>query len=285
MVVAFSSIAVLGADGPTTRPGRGIGEMTADEVRDEVHQLYRDDLPYAGYMKRLITAADTAWPYLNSSGRIEYEVDIYGPLMDAVRLLNNQPALRYQAIVSISMAIDGARLTRAYEPFYREVFASPEFGGTTSAFHNAVVDLWKRYQAANKPVPYTELLLLNQDGMGTPNGQNHETLRAAIGDCYAAVGDPASAATWYDRISPASLGPLRAADAYYAAHDYETAALRYHEVLAGLDAWAELKPQLLKQSLGYALMDADLGQVKAHAETRQADCKRRLSTASTTTAP
>jgi hypothetical protein len=285
MVVAFSPIAVLGADGPTTRPLRGIGEMTVEEVRDEVHQLYRDDLPYAGYMKRLITAADTAWPYLNSSGRIEYEVDIYGPLMDAMRLLNLQPALRYQSIIEISEAIDASRLTREYEPFYREVFASPEFRGTTSAFHDTVVDLWRRYQAANKTVPYTELLLLNQDTMGTPNGQNHESLRAAIGDCYAGVGDPASAATWYDRISPASLGPLRAADAYYAAHDYAAAVQRYRAVLAGLDAWAELKPQLLKQSLAYPLESVDLGQVKAHAETREADCKQRLSTSKTTTAP
>ena len=261
---------------------KGIGEMTPQEVRDEVHRLYKDDLPYATYIKGITSIADAAWPKLNDAERIGYEVNVYARLMDAERLLIGVTALpadaagrRYQAAVSISLAMDGEKLGPKYPQFYADVFASPEFNASSSAFRGAVTDLWKRYAAAKKDVPYTELLLLNQAKMGTPDGQDGDPLWVAIATLYAGVGDHQAEAEWYGRVSPAFLGPVRAADALFAAGQFNAAAERYRAVLEDLGQWAKIKPTLAGHQLYEPLQSADLGAIKARATAREAECRAR----------
>ena len=74
-----------------SNPG-DINGMTAQEVRDGVHRLYRDDLPYATYIKGITQTADAAWAKLSEAERSRYEVDVYGRLMDAERLLTGDTA-------------------------------------------------------------------------------------------------------------------------------------------------------------------------------------------------
>lgn len=268
---------------------KGLGEMTLEEVRDEVHRLYRDDLPYAPHIRKLTEAADAAWPTLPEAEKIRYQVHVYARLMDALRLLTGQTALpadaigrRYQAAVSISLAIDGSKLGTAYQQYYKDVFESEEFKASDSAFKETVIDLRASYERAKKLVPYTNLLLLNQARMGRPDGQDGDGIRSHIAIMYAELGDHVAEAKWYEGVSPAGLGPFKTADALFAAARYPEAAEKYRKVLAELDAWAKLKPHLKQTALAEPLEFTDLGAIKEKAEARLAEIKVRGNGSSTT---
>jgi hypothetical protein len=279
----------------TTMPGiasaapKGVGEMTREEVRDEVHRLYRDDLSYARYIKRLIDAADAKWPTLSDAKKTEYQIYVYARLMDALRLLKGETAFppdaagrRYQAAVSISLAIDGSKLAEEYQEFYKDVFNSEEFNASSSAYKETVIDLWTRYERTKKVVPYTDLLHLNQARMGRPDGQDGDGIRSHIATMYAELGDHVVEAKWYEGVSPAGLGPLKSADALFAAKRYGEAAEKYRKVLAELEAWVKLKPRLKETAVAEPLQFADLNAIKEKAEARLKESKQRQANSSTT---
>lgn len=268
---------------------KDFGQMSRGECRDEVHRLYRDGLPYSSYIKSLIEAADAAWPTLSQAKQDEYEARVYARLMHALRLLTGEVAApadaagrKYQAAVSISLAIDGSQLGEKYQQFYKDVFQSDEFKGSNSAFNETVIDLWTRYERAKKVVPYTDLLLLNQANMGRPAGQDGDGIRSSIAAMYADLGDHAAEAKWYEGVSPAGLGPLKLADALFAGERYREAAEQYAAVLADLDAWGKLKPTLKQTQIAEPLEFADLKSIKERAEARLDESKRRQGSASTT---
>lgn len=270
------------ADSGNAAP-KGLGQMTLEEVRDEVHRLYRDDLPFAPHIRSLTLAADNVWPTLNRSQQIQYQVHVYAPLMDALRLLTNvvrqpvEPAGRRNCVaINISKAIDGLKQHARYAPFYKEVFESPEFKDSDSVFHPAVVELWTRYERAGKPVPYTHLLCLNQPIQYRREkvGGGGDYIRSSIAGMYAELDDHDAEAKWYEGVGPTGLGPLKAADALFAAKRFREAGEKYNAVLSDLQAWAALKPTLKKSALAEPLEDADLDAVRKHAETRLAEIKR-----------
>lgn len=288
--IALTTLLILATmPGVASAAPKGLGEMTREEVRDEVHRLYSADLPYAPYIKRLTDAADAAWPTLNEPKKTKYEVYVYARLMDALRLLKGETALpadaagrRYQAAVSISLAIDGSKLGAEYQQFYKDVFQSEEFKASNSAFKETVIDLWTRYERAKKLVPYTDLLHLNQARMGRPDGQDGDGLRSHIATMYAELGDHVAEAKWYEGVSPAGLGPLKAADALFAAERYRDAAEKYATVLARLGEWAKQKPRLKQTAVAEPLEFAELEAIKEKAQARFDESKRRESNPSTT---
>jgi len=212
---------------------------------------------------------------------------VYARLLDALRLLTGQDrphktsvvALTdiYQAAVSISLAIDESKIPGDYAPFYRDVFKSPEFAASDSAFHAAVVDLWTRYLQVGKSVPYTSLLLLNQERMGYPDGQDNEYLRAEIAQDYSDLGDHLAAAKWYEKVSPVGLGPLKVADELFAAKQYRDADAKYRSVRSNLNAWAARQPALMKLPMSTPLQQADMNEIRKHVEMRIQEIRKLLS--------
>jgi hypothetical protein len=272
---------LAGANRAAARPPKRIGEMTVQEVRDEVHRLYKNDLPYAKYIRAITDVADDAWPKLNEPERIRLEVDVYSRLMDALQLLNKEIDLPYDAAtrtylasVDISLALDASKLGKQNMAFYQEVFASREFNQSDSAYRDTVIELWKKYEKSGKVVPYAKLLMLNQSKMGRPDGLRGDSILAQIAEMYGELGDHHVEASWYLKVSPAGLGPLKAADAFFAAQNFPAAAAQYKQVLADLDSWAVLKPELRNTALAEPLEFADLTQIREHATRTLTELKR-----------
>ena len=267
---------------------KGLGEMSRGEVRDEVHRLYRDDLPYSSYIKSLMDAADAAWPTLGQAEKDEYEARVYARLMHALRLLKDETGLpadaarrKYQAAVNISLAIDDSHLGANTKTSTRTC------SGLTSSRARAPRSKRRSLNSghatsADKRVPYTDLLVLNQPRMGRPGGQDGDGVRSSIAAMYADLGDHAAEAKWYEGVSPAGLGPLKLADALFAGERYREAAEKYAAVLAALDSWAKLKPSLRQTQLAELLEFANLKSIKEKAEARLEESKRRQNTPSTT---
>lgn len=264
---------------------KGMGEMSSQELRAEFKRLYREDLPYADYMRAMALKADTAWMDGDHLQRIANERRVYGSLMEAVRYLTGaiqMPAdaghRRYIAATRISIAFTYGNLDMEHESvrFHREVFQSPEFQKSDSVYHDAIIDLWQRFEKAGRSVPYYNLLGLNQPTTGRPGGQSHFVMDLSVADMYTELAEHETAARWYEKVPPEGLGALKAADAYFLAKKYTEAERLYGSVFDNLDDWVTRQPELRKRALAMPLQTMDPEATKRHVAQRLVEIDRIL---------
>jgi hypothetical protein len=255
---------------------RDYRDMTAAELKAEARAIYRDDLPYAETIKALLAQVDAEWPGADRARRDHLGAQVLRSVVKAMRMLEGRArdpkaatAQEQGATVELSMALDHLDIGSARATFYERVHAAPAFSTSRSGYHDVVVDLWERYQQAGKPVPYTQLLGLNLAGNGPSNGQS--PLDLGVGQMYEEVGANEAAAKWYAKLPAAALGPLKAADCYFAAGRREDAAGQYRRVLSAWGEWEKIKAKMSPWGYPWPLVTADLAQIKAHAETRLAE--------------
>jgi hypothetical protein len=264
---------------------KGVDQMSVEELREEARRLCTDDVPYAKYVRAILQAADEAWPKLKESEQYPFKVHVYWQVVDALRLLTGAFVLpkhfqdvpfdpKYSAAMELAGALEKLKLNEQSRAFYKDVFASDSFQKSGSKYRDAVIDLWRRYEKTGRAMPYSILLALNQPGMGHPRGSTLWTNELRLGHLYEQLGEHATAAEWYAKVPPEGLGPLKAADASFAAAQYDVAAERYEKVLGQLDEWATRLPRLQASALAEPLESANLQEIRKHAESRLNEIKR-----------
>lgn len=282
--VFVSSTLAAPAAGPAGRP-KPLDRMTVEELREEAHRLTRDDVPYVKYIREINTAADEAWPKLKDSEQFGFTVHVYWKVVDSLRLLTGNFALpqnllkepfdpKYTAAMELASVMQTLKFQKPYREFCNEVFASEPFQNSPSVYRDAVIDLWRRHEKARRAVPYSALLALNQPGMGH-SGASTWMNELTVGDLYESLGEHALAADWYAKVPPEGLGPLKAADALFAAGKMDKAAEQYRDVLSHLHEWAARQPKLRDTAIAEPLESANLQEVRKHVEGRLAEIDRR----------
>jgi tetratricopeptide (TPR) repeat protein len=181
---------------------------------------------------------------------------------------------KFSGAMELASAMEWLKLDKESKALYADFFASDTFQKSGSAYREAVIDLWKRYEKAGRAIPYSQLTALNQPGIGHPRGSTLWTHELSLGKMYADLGEHATAAEWYAKVPPEGLGPLKAADELFAAGRHDDAAAKYSDILTHLDDWAAKQPRLRDTALAEPLESANLANVKKHIEERLVQIKK-----------
>lgn len=287
--ILISAVGLLGSAGfsqtrpvtpPITRP-ESVGAMNLQQVQSEYNNLYNDKLPWAPYVKAIAKRCE-GLDALQSGTREHAELDtVMRRLLVVVRTLTDKGGnatgdgqRTYVAGLALSNLLKTPALgmAREAESFNKEFLSSDAFLKSSSIYRDVSVDLLKRYQQAEMPVPVAQLIALNQPGDNANMENGSDPFRdVVVAELFSRLGENRLAGDWYAKLPIEFLGAPKAADAYFAAKDFEKARDWYTLVLKESGSWEARKNALSGAAVYYPLQEANLPTVRERALQRLED--------------